>query len=224
MNRTIPIGTILFLLAGLPGPAAADVQLWTEAGVRYRINKQFRLKFDSHARFSNDVTTTQSIMPEVAFSYRPLKFLRLEAGYRFSAEPFESEEGTYADSWHRLSADVRLRYRIKPFTLRFRLRYQEKFGRPWKGGEKLKNLHTVRNKVSVILKLPAGFWPFVSGEIFNRLGDSQRAWHKWRLSAGLEYTRGSHQVTLFYRHEAALHDDPGFEPRHILAFGYHYGF
>jgi hypothetical protein len=224
MNRRSSIGIILFLLAALTAPASADVQLWTEAGLRYDISKQFRLKFDSHARFDRDLTATQSIMPEVAFSYRPFKFLRLEAGYRFCAEPFGSEEGTYFDSWHRLHADVRLRYRIKPVTVRYRLRYQEKFGRPWKGGEQLKNLHTVRNKVSVSVKLPAGFRPFVSGEIFNRVGDSRRAFHKWRLSAGLEYTLGSHQVALFYRREEALHDDPGFEPRNILAFGYHYGF
>jgi hypothetical protein len=214
----------LLLLLHLPAAAAADdVQLWTEAGVRVDFDERFRLKFDQHVRFDSDVGSTKSIMPEVAFSWRPAKFLRLEAGYRFIAEPVDTEEGLYVEAWHRVFADVKLRLRLKPVTLRYRLRFQEHFGRSVSPDSDLEYTHAVRNKAGVEVKLGSGVVPFTSAEIFIRPADEDGPLRKWRVTAGIDWKLGGHVLTCFYRLEDFL-DDSDNPRRHILGLGYHHAF
>ena len=221
ISRAGILSPILLLLACLPaGAAENDFELWTEAGVRYRISRQFRLKFDQHYRHYQDGS---ELMPELAVSYRPFRFLRLEGGYRFIAEFIENADDRI---WHRLFADVRLRLRLRSVTLRHRLRFQEVIS-----GEGLGSKQAIRNKLGAEVRLGAGFVPFVSTELFNRLDDSRRAWFKWRLTTGLDYILGSHQFTLFYRLEIYLfNDNQGAvtcsrgDMNHVFALGYHFRF
>jgi hypothetical protein len=242
-NRIILIVPILLLLPHLASAAGNDFQLWTEAGATYELNKQFRLKFGQHLRFEENASGVDTTMPQLSVSCRPLKHLRLEAGYRFIAEPRDDDaadnsavHGTFYRR-HRLFGDVRLRFRFKPITLRYRLRYQEQFGKDFENDpdEEFGWVHTVRNKLELELKLPAGFEPFVSTELFNRLGEKayqrDQELYKWRLTAGLEYTLDAHQLTLFYRLEIYLADNTWGgddihegDQRHILGLGYQFNF
>jgi hypothetical protein len=222
MRRALLIAGLLMF--ALPAGAASDIQPWTELGVRYKLSRQFRLKFDQHFRFDEEFRghSRHSLISELAASWRVFRFLRLEAGYRYIAEITESFEDPYTDSWHRFFVDARLRYRIKPVTLHYRLRLQEQFGKPW-GNDALEYIHTIRNKIGVEVKLAGGFVPFLSGELFLRIDDPDGALHKWRLTAGLDYEIGSHTITAFYRMEEML-GDPQDPTRHILGTGYHYAF
>lgn len=222
--RAVYLILALLVLAARPVTASDDVQLWLEAGVRYQISEQFRLKFDQHIRFHENVSAVESIMPELSVSYTPLKFLSLDVGYRFIAEPFDYNDKTYIESWHRFFADIRLKYRIKPVTLDYRLGFQEQFGFPWDKGEKLTTTHTVRNKVGLCVKAPAGFEPFLSAELFNRIDDADGPWHKWRLATGLKYEISSHELSLSYRFEQFIGPDRSDDRKHIVAAGYHYKF
>jgi hypothetical protein len=221
MRRILLMASLL--LVAFPAGAASDFQLWTEAGVRVKLAKKWRLQFDQHVRFDHDLSATDSIMPEIAVSYRPARFIRLEAGYRYIAEPVDSREDTYLESWQRFFADVQLRHRFKPVTLRYRLRFEEEFGWPWRNDEELVAQHTVRNRLGAEVKLPGGFVPFLSAELFLRIDDPDGALHKWRATAGLDWEIGPHVVTVFYRMEDML-DDAGDPTRHILGTGYHYAF
>ncbi|MBN2498940.1 MAG: DUF2490 domain-containing protein [Deltaproteobacteria bacterium] len=203
--------------------ASSDFQLWSELGVRYRFAKRWQLKVDAHLRFDENLSATRSLAPECAISYRVWKYMRLEAGYRSVIEPIESRERTYADTWHRFFVDLRFRYRIKPVTLRLRLRGQEQFGWPWKNGEELNVRHTLRQKLGAEWKTGCGLVPLLSGELFVRLADPDGALHKWRLTAGLDYELGAHLLGLFYRLEDVI-DDPEEPVRHILGLGYHFHF
>lgn len=228
MRRLLPIAVLL--LMALPARAESDFQVWTEAGVRVRLAKGWRLKFDQHVRFDEFYNVGElgsyslhSIIPEVAISYRVLRFLRLEVGCRYTAEIRETDEDPYGEHWGRVYADARFRYRLRPITLRYRLRYQEQFGQPWTNDEEYLARHTVRNKIGVEVKLANGFAPFLSGELFLRIEDPDGALHKWRVTAGLDWEINPHVVTLFYRLEDML-DDAGDPNRHILGIGYHYAF
>jgi hypothetical protein len=231
MRRILLI--LSLLLFTLPAGAAEDFQVWTEAGVRVRLAKGWRLKFDQHVRFGESYTATtedpekfhsmHTIIPEVAISYRVLRFLRLEVGCRYTAEIRETNEGPYGEHWGRVYADARFRYRLRPITLRYRLRYQEQFGQPWTNDEEYLARHTVRNKIGVEIKLANGFVPFLSGELFLRIEDPDGALHKWRVTAGLDWEIDPHVVTIFYRLEDML-DDADDPNRHILGVGYHHAF
>lgn len=235
MMKNAAIASMLVLLLQQAAAAADnDVQFWTEAGVRYKINKQFRLKFDQHLRFDEDVSHVKSIMPELALLYRPLKYLRLQIGYRYIAEPFDDNGETFADSWHRFYIDIRFRLRFKPVTLRYRFRFQEEFGEPWTGYSQAASLETkptLRNKLELAVKAGKHLKPFVSAELFNRLGDPDRALQKLRLTPGLAITLNSHEISLFYRAEICLFEENRGavtheigDTNHILALGYHYRF
>jgi hypothetical protein len=221
MKRLLP--AVIVLLLSVPAWAGSDFQPWAEIGVRYKISRQFRLKFDQHFRFDEEFRehSRHKIMPQLTAVWRINKFLRLEAGYRFKAEIIESREESYMDPWHRFFVDARLRYRIKPFTLHYRLRFQEQFGEPLY--ESMQYKHTIRNRIGAEFKFPCGFAPFLSGELFLRIDDPDGILHKWRLTAGLDYEVGSHSIAVFYRFEEMLGDtqDP---KRHILGTGYHYAF
>jgi hypothetical protein len=222
-----------FLVFALPAGAAEDFQVWTEAGVRVRLAKGWRLKFDQHVRFDESYHrqngdtelfhSMHSIIPEVAISYRALRFLRLEAGCRFIQELRESKQDTFGEPWGRVFASVLLRYRLRPVTIRYRLQYDEQYGEPWNNEENPVWRHTVRNKIGVEVKLAGGFVPFLSGELFLRIDDPDGVPHKWRATAGLDWEIDPHVVTLFYRLEDML-DDDGVPNRHILGIGYHYAF
>jgi len=235
-NRTVILVPVLLLLPHLANASGNDFQLWTEAGVRYKISKQFGLKFEQHLRFDENVSDLGSAMPQLSVSYRSFKFLRLEGGYRFKAEDRNDGTGKYKHR-HRFFADVRLRYRFKPVTLRYRLRFQEQFGKDFANnpGEDFGYTHTIRNKLEVEVKLSAGFEPFVSTELFNRLGEEaaerSQELYKWRLTTGLEYALDPHQFTLFYRMEIYLSDDTWGgddihtgDQNHIIGLGYCFNF
>jgi hypothetical protein len=203
--------------------AANDFQLWSELGLRYRVVKGLRLKFDAHFRFDENLSATESLAPEIAMSYRVWKYLRLETGYRALFVPVESREPTYTDTFHRFHFDLRFRYRIKPVTLRYRLRYQEQFGEPWTDHPDLVARHAVRNRLGAEVKTAVGLVPFLSAEIFVRIADPDGPLHKWRATLGVEYEIDAHAIALFYRFEDML-DDPEDPSRHILGLGYHVSF
>jgi hypothetical protein len=221
MRRLLLIALACLLAA--PAGAASDFQLWTAAGLEARLAKRWRLELDQHLRFDQDASAVASVMPELAVTFRPLKYLRLGLGYRFVAEPIESQEDTYTETWHRLFADVRLRFKLAPVTLRYRLRFEEEFGWPWTKEEELTLKHTVRNLLGVEAEVTPWLTPFLSGELFVRIDDPDGALHKWRLTAGLDFTLEGHTLSLFYRLEDRL-DDPAEPSAHILGTGYHYAF
>ncbi len=211
------------LALALPASAGQDFQLWSEAGIRVKVAKRLRLEFDGHLRLEKNLSAVDSVMPELALSYRAAKFLRLEAGFRYIAEPVESLEDTYLESWYRFFAGARLSHRMRPVTLKYRLRFEEEFGWPWKKNEALAAKHTVRNLLGVEVRLPGGFIPNLSGELFLRIADPDGPLHKWRATAGVDWEIGRHTLSLYYRLEDPLGDaeDP---TRHILGTGYHYSF
>jgi len=215
---------IVLLFAMLPSliAQAADgheFQLWTEAGLRYKLSKNLRLGFDQHFRFDKDASEVESIMPELYLTYRVIKRLRIRLGYRFMALPVTSQEDAYCDTAHRFYADLRYRYRAKPFRIRARLRYQEQFGWPWDEDGDIQARHTFRQKLFFSVSTPLGLEPFVAGELFLRFGDPDGVLHKWRGSLGLSYELDRHELSIFYRAEGMLDDDT--DPLyHILGLAY----
>jgi Protein of unknown function (DUF2490) len=217
--------TALSLLLLLSSTAAADDwQLWTEAGVRVKLSERFRLKVNQHLRIHEDVSTLEKIMPEAIVAYRAQKFLRIALGYRFIAELVERNDEGYIDTWHRAFLDAKLRGRWKPFGLDYRLRFQEQLGYPREDDGELKAKHTIRNKLSASWDVGAGFEPFVLGELFNRVDDPDGIWHKWRAGLGVDYELEDHDLTLSYRMEESLTDDPDNVTTHIVTLGYAYSF
>jgi uncharacterized protein DUF2490 len=227
MKKVTLLGFLLVAICSQSRPASADLdfQFWSEFGVKYKLSKMFRFELDGMLRLDDNASRMESFMPELSVTYRVFKFLRFRAGYRYLLKPEYSPTSTDYYSWHRFFFDVRLRYRLKPFTFRYRLRYQEQFFiRPANSvldSDIFK--HTLRNKLQVEFNAGQGFEPFVAGELFIRFGDNDGYLHKWRATFGCDYEYEAHQFSLFYRIEGMLNgsNDP---LANILGVSYHYSF
>ncbi len=219
-HRILPLVLLLFIFSVPMSAAADDLQLWTKAGVRVKLSKRVRLKVNQHLRLHEDVSTVEKIMPEAIVAYRALRFLRVEAGYRFIAEFVERNDEGYIDTWHRAFVDTKLRKRWNPFGINYRLRLQEQLGYPRKDDGQLKAKHTIRNKLSASWKLPADITPFAFGELFNRVDDADGIWHKWRAGLGVEFEVEDHSFYISYRREESLTDDEDNITKHIVTLGY----
>ena len=208
MMRTLAIAAVL-----LAAPAArADVQLWSEAGVRAQLAKRTQLTFDQHLRFDADVSRVQSVMPEAGLHHRFEKWLRAGIGYRLEYE----RDGTELVARHRGHIYGRARYKLGAFQLVYKLQYQESI-RPDKN-KLLK--HVVRNRIELGYRATKRLEPAIGAEMFHRLGDETTARYEriW-LTAGVTYARKRWDADVFYRLE--ISGDAMTPDAHIIGLGFH---
>ena len=198
--------------------AQSDVQLWTKAGVRYRVHDQWRVLFKQHLRLDESLSQAGAVMPELGLRYRPWKWLRLATGYRWQ---YERDNDREWQSRHRAHGSARLRLDLDPLEIRYRLQYQAQFRREDDDGTRTR--HVARNALELLWVGFGPFQPFVEAETYHRLdGDpEERALRKLRLTAGAGHELGDHEVSLFYRLEL-LHTDPDDPTLHIIGAGYRF--
>ncbi len=200
---------------------ASEFKLWTESGIRYKINKKFTVGFDQKFRLDNDAQGIESIGEEFFLRFRLSRVVRLSGGYRFTIEPLTSHK----NYWHRFYVDSRFRLRLKRLRLDYRIRYHEEFGSELKtGGREFTMEHTLRNKITASLNLKKGFSPFVSAELHGRFADNDGFLHKWRFSAGLDYSFKRNTFSLYYIGEDMLNGDTTTPFANILGLSYNYSF
>jgi hypothetical protein len=203
------------VLAAAPARAETDLQTWFEAGLGRRLGKRVDLSFEQHLRFDQDVSRLQAVMPELGLAYRLHKLVRFGLGYRFI---YERDKDGVLVIRHRLHAEARPRYELGPVEISYRLRYQEQIRDATADGLR----HTLRNRLQVALEKTRPWIPAVAAETFHRLGDGEAIrLRKLRLTAGVGYQLGDHEIELFYRVEI-LQDDPDDPIPHILGLGYEY--
>lgn len=199
----------------------SDFELWTEAGARLKVAKRLHLGFDQHVRFEDDASRTQSVMPEAYVRWRPKKWLTLQGGYRFIADPQYSMSDTYWDAWHRPYGDAGVRARLAPFAVGYRLRYQHELGRPWDEDGELVQKSTLRNRLELSYEIVESLTIESKNELFFRLNGPDDTVHKFRSLLEVAWDFGDHELALFGGFEERLNDDD--EPTvHILGLSYHF--
>lgn len=192
---------VALLVLGLPGFAAAqsshtDTQLWFDAGLQLRATKHVRINLSQELRVSARDAAIDSAMTELAPSYEPFKFLRIEAGYRF----IYGKDGERDDfeSWHRFFGGMNLRADIEPVRLEARFQYQEQIR--FEGEDKHEHTARTRGRVTWLIdktKLSGSF------ELFLRIANKEPiAAHKWRAFVGGSYRIGECDLGLTLGYES----------------------
>lgn len=203
------VGTTL-----LPAQARADQgQVWFEAGISHSMTSRTELGFDQHLRFGGD--GLDSIMPEVRIIHRPRRWLRFDAGYRFS---YQRDEDGVLGYRHRLFGDMRARTTGSPWRFEYRFRLQQTLrGLSNEDGARYK----ARNRGGVVWLNKSRWTPKGTIEFFHGLGNNNGIeLRKLRLTFGAEYGRGKREYDLFYRFETP-YNDPGQATLHILGVAGH---
>jgi hypothetical protein len=207
---------ILAFFAATATTAAAETQLWTEAGVKHDLSKRWTLAFDGHLRFDADVSRVGSIMPEPSVAYRVKKWFRTGAGYRYQ---YERDKDGIMVSRHRGYLWGKLRKDVGDVRAEYRLQLQEEY-RPDANPD---YRHTIRNRGDVSWQ---GFGDIVPGlaveahHILNEDGSTIHLGKVW-LTGGIEYERDAVSLDLFYR-AIVGQDDPTEPTGHIVGVGVHY--
>lgn len=220
MRRSFPL-VVLLLAAAAPAnaDAAGKGQAWVSGGVRYRPTKGLWLGFTQHLRWDNRTSPVRKFMPQFTGRYRIARFLRVGGGYRLIVEryrefvPAEGLQFRYRVG-HRVFLDLRPSYKAGSVRFDYRLRAQVT------GVEGVAPVETVvRHRVGIRVETDAGLSPYLNGELFVLLGEAGGL-TKWRVTLGLPYEFGAHEIDVFYR--AQRPTGTGAETWHIFGLGYRY--
>lgn len=195
-------------------PARADVQQWSELGVKRDLSKKASASLDLNIRFDDNVSRLGSFMPELGAQYQPKKWLRLGTGYRLQYERSGSGD---MRARHRFFANVRPRYDIGEVRLEYRLQFQDQL-RPDDDTDRWRQV--LRNRLDVSYRDLDPYTPSVAIESHNVVDDGFVLEKIW-LTAGVAFSRKDLEVDVFYRAELPQNDtmDPTV---HIFGLGVHH--
>ena len=98
-SKKILFAAALALCSATSAIAQSDFGVWTEIGVEKSFNKKFSLEASVENRMSNNATQPQRWNAAIGGSYKPLKWLKLGAGYVFIYNrSFQETEEKYKEN------------------------------------------------------------------------------------------------------------------------------
>jgi hypothetical protein len=199
-----------------------DLELWTSAGLSKKINKHWKISLDQQVRFLNEMSEFDVWFSDLGVDYKLNKYFRFGANYRFYQV---KEDDNEFETQHRISADIKFKYKIDRFSLEYRLRGQNK-DEDFLSDEQGKSNINLRNRLSVdynIKNFKAD--PFFDVELFRRVYDFDNGeFSKLRWTMGVEFpVYKNNDVKVFYRIDNEL-NDPYAKDTYIIGVGYSYSF
>ncbi len=200
----IAIATLLLLLPS-SAQAESSAELWSAAGVKYKLAKKLKLDFTQHLRFEDDISQVQSFMPTLALAYRLRPKLKVAMGYRFAYK--RTGSGDF-ERRHRLHTDAIGAYKFGDGTASYRLRLQAT-------AKPDETAFAVRNRLRLKYRISDVMSALSSVETFH---DADAAVRTLRITAGVEREIANQDVRLFYRYESP--SDASEATLHILGVGF----
>lgn len=228
-NQTYII-LIAFLLFGTFGfsqnEGTEDLESWTAINLKYKLNKKWTFNLEGQLRLKEDVSEVSEYFSEFGVSYSIFKGFKLGTGFRYIRENDNVGKVQGYENHFRFNIDASYKHKINDFSLKYRLRYQNKNELEISASEGDYAKQNLRFKTA--LEYNINKWkldPKVSVEIFNRFekGEENR-FSKYRLTIGTEYDiKKMGTIGLFYRLEKELNETLP-ETTNIIGFKYTYTF
>ena len=182
---------LLCAWTNLSGQSKSNVELWNGVGVKYKLNKRFRLDLGQEYRALANPFQAKSSFTEIGLRFKANKWLYIKPGCRFIRMPEINKD--------RRRYHLDLIFRLKPgdFVVNYRLR-----------GQYLTTVNTndrgivIRNKLGVSYNLSKMVDPQLSWELFSDI----EAGMDQRFKLSLEW-RLAKRVSLdsFYALERQMH-------------------
>lgn len=162
------LGTLFVLNVG--NAQAPELGLWVGTSIEKRLSQSIALHLNGQLRYSDNLTVRRSALAEVGLSYRFNKHWEVTGYYRYTARR-RFDEDTYQYVYrplHRFYADLSYDRTVWQLKLDYRLRYQNQFKDDTDGLETDKSY--VRNKLELSYPNASRFTPYVSTDLFYKLG------------------------------------------------------
>lgn len=249
MNKTIlsmAVAVVAAMLLPVTAMAQSDFGIWYGAGAEKKLSKKWSVGLQGEFRTRNNTRTADRWIGEATVDYKPVKHLKLSAGYDFFYDNNREkitrhDDGSY-NNWrpsywgtrHRVRFDVTGSMDVGRVRLSLRERWQYAY-RPaktttrydfdnsqWEETEVSgKGKHTLRSRLRAEWNIPhCKIDPFASVEIFN-------SWSldKTRYSVGADWRLTKHHaVGLCYRFQDYRNSDDNQPDEHVIGINYKFKF
>ncbi len=187
----------LFFSIPLKGQSINDAGLWTTFKLEAKVVKKLNASILQEFRFNENITELGAFFTEAGLEYKINKHFKVEANYRFTQR---RKVENYYSYRHRFNFDLKYSKKIKPFELKYRIRFQDQYkdiGRSDDGGVVE---YYLRNKLNLQWNLNKAYSPYVSLELFSPLNYPRYAvFDNIRAMAGMEYAFSKHHnLDLYY--------------------------
>lgn len=153
-----------------------DKELWTGAGIRYDINRRFRMDIEQECRWKDQMGTFKFTYTEVGIRWRINRIFSIRGKYRYLFVPDDYDGGKFY-----LDGNVDLSKKRFPLSISYRLRYE-------RGNEfvvsKMENW--LRNQFEINWNMSKIADPYLGWENFRRLDGINEA-RANRYSFGIDW-------------------------------------
>lgn len=202
-----------------------DANLWTSAAVNADLTKKMAVSYSTELRLYKNVTSIDSYINELSFSYEPVKNLITGIDYRYSRKNQEA----YFEGVHRVGAEVSYEQKIDALGLRLkaRVRYQLPFNYLGVINDAIypDNRNVMRFKLSAKYR-PVNLkkiQPFASYEFYKALSPKNiyNPIDSYRITAGVSFDLPKrHSIDVYYMLEKEYRSIP--QLNHIYGIQYTY--
>ena len=194
---------------------ASDTRLWLSSGLDIEPTKKIDVKLTQHVRFDDNVSSLDTVIPEIEFEFDPLKWAEIGGGYRTIGKWNKEEE---YDPAHRVQGDLGFKKEFKKWEPAYRMRLQ----RSWEQDKTLKIKTRRRHRYKLTYDATKSLDLSIAGQTF-RDPDLHFSHATLRLTAGAKFkVKKKHKVSLSYNREAVLNRLETTD-QHIISVGYTYG-
>jgi hypothetical protein len=184
-----------------------DFGSWSTLALEYKFNKKLSFGLEEQLRLKENISQIDEYFTEISTEYDLTKNFSIGAGARFIKENDNEGKIQGYENHFRFQLDAAYKHKIDQFSLKYRLRYQNKneLGISTSEGD-YANQH-IRLKTSIGYNIKN--WkldPDFSAELFNHFEkNEENGFDKYRLSIGTDYDLKKYgKINLYYQFEKEL--------------------
>ncbi|PCJ96084.1 MAG: hypothetical protein COA50_07845 [Flavobacteriaceae bacterium] len=187
-----------------------DLEAWSTIGLEYKLNKKWSFGLEEQLRLKTDVSEIDKYFTQFEAKYKAFDNLEFGGGVRYLRENDTKGNIQGYENHFRFQLDMSYKHKINDFSLKYRLRYQNKneLGISTSDADYAKQ--HIRFKTSIGYNIKE--WkldPKFSAELFNHFEEGEdNGLNKYRLTLGTDYKiKKVGKIGFFYRMEKELRVD-----------------
>ncbi|GAA3650572.1 DUF2490 domain-containing protein [Flavivirga jejuensis] len=203
-----------------------DLASWNTIAIKYKLNKKWSFGLEEQLRLKSNVSEIDNYFTQLNAEYEIFNNFELGGGLRYVRKNDNQGNVQGYENHFRFNIDASYKHKINDFSLKYRLRYQNKneLGVSNSEGD-YANQH-IRFKTAVGYNIKK--WkldPKFSAELFHHFEEGEDSeFDKYRLTLGTSYEfKKNGKIDVFYRIEKELNETTP-ETTNIIGLKYTYTF
>lgn len=198
--------------------------LWTGVEVTKPLTNSLSVSVSPELRTTTSPFVVDDILLEANIAFKPLKWLQLVGGYRYS----RFYESDFDDRYngHRYSIAIRPKFDLGRFSFSYRGQFQRSMIYWYDLGYSIETKDNFRNRLQVAYDVPnAKVEPFASVELYYDLtSGKQKEFSRLRVRAGVTYPLNKrNEIEVFGQYQTKLNAKIS-ETSYVLGFFYSFSF